>query len=120
MEPGRGDAAQAQTHPAFPLLLADGLLIKQQLQNYPDGAPFKHKLQGPLLIARLLSQSQPRMMQQVHWLPLPAALVCSASRARCSQQGLGALWHHVLHFLSWPLALRPLDMLPLQKDSYKV
>lgn len=65
------------TTPAFPSLLANSLLIKQELKNYPNGAPFKHKPQGPLLIAQLLLQSQPRMMQQVHGLPLPAALAHS-------------------------------------------
>lgn len=40
-------------------ILISSLLIKQELKNYSNGVPFKHKPQGPLLIVQFLSQSQP-------------------------------------------------------------
>lgn len=49
---------------------ADSLPIKQELKNYSNRAPFKHKPQGPLLIVQFLSQSQPAYNKAA----LPAAL----------------------------------------------
>lgn len=76
---------------------SDSLLIKQDPKNYPNGAPFKHKPQRPLLIAQLLSQSQPTYDEAGpsttlarSCMPQHAGPARSTSHARSSQQGVGA------------------------------
>lgn len=84
-------------HKHLPSKSADNLLIKQELKNYPNGAPFKHKPQAPLLIAQLLSQLQP-MDAEVgpsaglahSHMPQHTGPACSTSRAHSSQPRVGA------------------------------
>ena len=75
---------------------SDSLLIKQDPKNYPNGAPFKHKPQRPLLIAQLLSQSPPTYNEAGpsttlarSRVPQHAGPVRSTSYARSSRQGVG-------------------------------
>lgn len=84
-------------HKHLPSKSADNVLIKEELKNYPNAAPFKHKPQAPLLIAQLLSQLQPTdaeagpsaALTHSH-MPQHAGPVCSTSRAHSSQPRVGA------------------------------
>lgn len=99
----------------FPSSSADSLLIEQEPKNYPNGDPFKHKPQGPLLIVQLLSQSQPLYDEAgpstalaCSCMPQHAGPACSTSHACSSQLGVGA-GSTVRSWPSWhsPSALAP-------------